>query len=226
MFISMYEDNVWWVELHICGGESGLSGQIGHRFPQSGIQSQGLWTAFLCLFPDGWEYHLNFFSFQLWCSSLIFLIWDVRFLLALSDMEITAQSFVFIFAGYEATSTSISFVMYQLATHPAVQKKLQDEIDRALPNKVSGWYPEREGRGKGFTRTCLINCNEKFYREPCNGSSTSKSLKEKEREGHRRWMQSVEIHDLFKKILFIYYAYIVFCLHACLQDRKGRQISL
>ncbi|XP_037057620.1 cytochrome P450 3A25-like [Peromyscus leucopus] len=55
-------------------------------------------------------------------------------------MEITAQSFVFIFAGYEATSTSISFVMYQLATHPAVQKKLQDEIDRALPNKAPVTY--------------------------------------------------------------------------------------
>ncbi|XP_076416789.1 lithocholate 6-beta-hydroxylase-like [Peromyscus maniculatus bairdii] len=59
---------------------------------------------------------------------------------ALSDMEITAQSFVFIFAGYEATSTSISFVMYQMATHPAVQKKLQDEIDRALPNKAPVTY--------------------------------------------------------------------------------------
>lgn len=44
-------------------------------------------------------------------------------------MEITAQSVVFIFAGYEATSTSISFMMYTLATHPDVQKKLQDEID-------------------------------------------------------------------------------------------------
>ncbi|XP_076416794.1 zinc finger and SCAN domain-containing protein 25-like [Peromyscus maniculatus bairdii] len=59
---------------------------------------------------------------------------------ALSDMEITAQSVVFIFAGYEATSTSISFVIYQLATHPAVQKKLQDEIDRVLPNKAPVTY--------------------------------------------------------------------------------------
>ncbi|XP_076416985.1 cytochrome P450 3A25-like isoform X1 [Peromyscus maniculatus bairdii] len=40
----------------------------------------------------------------------------------------------------KATSTSISFVMYQLATHPAVQKKLQDEIDRALPNKAPVTY--------------------------------------------------------------------------------------
>ena len=44
-------------------------------------------------------------------------------------MEITAQSVVLIFAGYEATSTSTPFMMYALATHPDVQKKLQDEID-------------------------------------------------------------------------------------------------
>ncbi|XP_012975873.1 cytochrome P450 3A25-like [Mesocricetus auratus] len=59
---------------------------------------------------------------------------------ALSDMEITAQSVVFIFAGYEATSTSITFIMYTLATHPDVQKKLQDEIDRALPSKAPVTY--------------------------------------------------------------------------------------
>ncbi|XP_041533909.1 cytochrome P450 3A25-like [Microtus oregoni] len=59
---------------------------------------------------------------------------------ALSDMEITAQSVVFIFAGYEATSTSISFIMYTLATHPDVQKKLQDEIDRVLPNQAPVTY--------------------------------------------------------------------------------------
>ncbi|KAL6038414.1 hypothetical protein STEG23_013308, partial [Scotinomys teguina] len=59
---------------------------------------------------------------------------------ALSDMEITAQSVIFIFAGYEVTSTSLSFMMYELATHPDVQKKLQDEIDRALPNKAPVTY--------------------------------------------------------------------------------------
>ncbi|XP_057619735.1 cytochrome P450 3A25 [Chionomys nivalis] len=59
---------------------------------------------------------------------------------ALSDLEMAAQTVVFIFAGYDATSTSISFIMYELATHPDVQKKLQDEIDRALPNKAPVTY--------------------------------------------------------------------------------------
>lgn len=58
-------------------------------------------------------------------------------ILAFSDMEIIAQSITFIFVGYETTSTTLSFVMYTLATHPDVQKKLQHEIDSVLPNKVS-----------------------------------------------------------------------------------------
>lgn len=59
-------------------------------------------------------------------------------------MEITAQSANFILAGYETTSNSLSFIMYELATHPDIQKKLQQEIDAALPNKVSEWLLERD----------------------------------------------------------------------------------
>uniref|UniRef100_A0A8C6HUV5 unspecific monooxygenase n=1 Tax=Mus spicilegus TaxID=10103 RepID=A0A8C6HUV5_MUSSI len=59
---------------------------------------------------------------------------------ALSDLEMAAQTLIFIFGGYDGTSTSISFIMYELATHPDVQKKLQDEIDRALPNKAPVTY--------------------------------------------------------------------------------------
>lgn len=62
----------------------------------------------------------------------------------MSDMEIMTQSIMFIFAGYETTSSSLSFLMYHLATHPDIQQKLQEEIDATFPNKVSGWYLERE----------------------------------------------------------------------------------
>ncbi|XP_003506579.1 cytochrome P450 3A9 [Cricetulus griseus] len=58
----------------------------------------------------------------------------------LSDLEIVAQSIFFIFAGYETTSSALSFAMYLLATHPDVQKKLQDKIDVALPNKAPATY--------------------------------------------------------------------------------------
>ncbi|GAB1290352.1 Cytochrome P450 3A13 [Apodemus speciosus] len=60
----------------------------------------------------------------------------VRWYKALSDLEIVAQSITFVFAGYETTSNALSFIMYTLATHPDVQKKLQHEIDAILPNKV------------------------------------------------------------------------------------------
>ncbi|XP_004691967.2 PREDICTED: cytochrome P450 3A12-like [Condylura cristata] len=59
---------------------------------------------------------------------------------AMSDLEIMAQSIIFIFAGYETTSSSLSFLMYALATHPDVQKKLQDEIDATFPNKAPPTY--------------------------------------------------------------------------------------
>ncbi|XP_014652586.1 PREDICTED: cytochrome P450 3A12 isoform X4 [Ceratotherium simum simum] len=59
---------------------------------------------------------------------------------ALSDLELVAQSIIFIFAGYETTSTSLSFLMYLLATHPDVQQKLQEEIDATFPNKAPPTY--------------------------------------------------------------------------------------
>lgn len=59
---------------------------------------------------------------------------------ALSDLELIAQSIIFIFAGYETTSTTLSFLMYLLATHPDVQQKLQEEIDATFPNKAPPTY--------------------------------------------------------------------------------------
>uniref|UniRef100_A0A8C6DN12 Cytochrome P450 3A n=1 Tax=Moschus moschiferus TaxID=68415 RepID=A0A8C6DN12_MOSMO len=59
---------------------------------------------------------------------------------ALSDQELVAQSIIFIFGGYETTSTSLSFIIYELATHPDVQQKLQEEIDATFPNKAPPTY--------------------------------------------------------------------------------------
>ncbi|XP_010594567.2 cytochrome P450 3A21-like [Loxodonta africana] len=59
---------------------------------------------------------------------------------ALTDMEIAAQVITFIFAGYETSSLTLSFISYNLATHPEVQERLQEEIDSALPNKADPTY--------------------------------------------------------------------------------------
>ena len=70
------------------------------------------------------------------------------FFLALSDQELLAQSIIFIFAGYETTSSTLSFLLYILATHPDVQQKLQEEIDATFPNKVSDDTQRERGKVK------------------------------------------------------------------------------
>ena len=47
----------------------------------------------------------------------------------LSDAEVLAQSVIFLIAGYETSSNTLSFTCYHLAMHPQVQEKLQEEID-------------------------------------------------------------------------------------------------
>ncbi|XP_052628251.1 cytochrome P450 3A9-like [Harpia harpyja] len=58
----------------------------------------------------------------------------------LTDSEILSQAFIFIFAGYEPTSSTLCFLAYELATHPDVQQKLLEEIDTVLPNKAPLTY--------------------------------------------------------------------------------------
>ena len=81
-----------------------------------------------------------------------------------------------------AHRTSIPFIMYTLATHQDVQKKRQDETDRALPSKVSGWYPEKACIAKELARTWLISLNGNFYSRPCNSSSTQQESKRNRRD--------------------------------------------
>jgi len=47
----------------------------------------------------------------------------------LSDTEVLAQSFIFLAAGYETSSATLSLTCYHIATNPDVQDKLQQEID-------------------------------------------------------------------------------------------------
>jgi cytochrome P450 len=50
----------------------------------------------------------------------------------LDDEDILSQALLFFLAGFDTASTLLCFVSHQLATHPDVQKCLQEEIDKTL----------------------------------------------------------------------------------------------
>uniref|UniRef100_A0A672IYU0 unspecific monooxygenase n=1 Tax=Salarias fasciatus TaxID=181472 RepID=A0A672IYU0_SALFA len=58
----------------------------------------------------------------------------------LTDHEILSQATIFIFAGYETSSSTLCFLAYCLATNPHIQKTLQEEIDETFPEKAPATY--------------------------------------------------------------------------------------
>lgn len=48
--------------------------------------------------------------------------------------QIAAQAFVFLLAGFETSSTTMGFALYELAQHQDIQKKARDEINMVLEN--------------------------------------------------------------------------------------------
>nr|CAZ65619.1 cytochrome P450 [Cnaphalocrocis medinalis] len=48
-----------------------------------------------------------------------------------SDDDLTAQAFLFFFAGFETVSSAMSFALYELAVNPDVQEKFLEEIKEA-----------------------------------------------------------------------------------------------
>lgn len=62
--------------------------------------------------------------------------------------EIAAQAFVFYLGGFETSSSTMSFCLYELAVNPDIQKKCRDEINRIL-----------EINGDKLTYDCIVQMN-------------------------------------------------------------------
>lgn len=46
--------------------------------------------------------------------------------------EIVAQSYVFFLAGFETSSTTMTFALFELAIHPEIQDRVRKEIQTVL----------------------------------------------------------------------------------------------
>ncbi|XP_033323897.2 cytochrome P450 9e2 [Megalopta genalis] len=50
----------------------------------------------------------------------------------LTNLDIAGEAFSFYFGGFETTASLLSFAAHELAANPAIQKRLQEEIDQVL----------------------------------------------------------------------------------------------
>jgi len=48
--------------------------------------------------------------------------------------QAAAQAFLFFFAGFETSSSTMQFALYELALQPEIQKRVQAEIDESRKN--------------------------------------------------------------------------------------------
>ncbi len=55
--------------------------------------------------------------------------------LELTENEIMSQAFLFLIAGFDTTSTALTFIAYTLARKPEIQEKCAEEILREFGDK-------------------------------------------------------------------------------------------
>ncbi|KAG5884527.1 hypothetical protein JTB14_029060 [Gonioctena quinquepunctata] len=106
----------------------------------------------------------------------------------MDDEKMVAQAITFFIAGFETTSATISFSLYELAKHPEIQKRLRDEVtpifdeNEFIPYETvntsmeyTGWVMKETLRkyppAPHLSRTCLNN-----YRIPGTNDIIEKGI--------------------------------------------------
>lgn len=74
---------------------------------------------------------------------------------ALTLHEMAAQVFIFFSAGFETTSSALSYCMYELAKHTEIQERVQSEIDEVL-EKHDGKITHESVSDMKFLEKCFI----------------------------------------------------------------------
>ncbi|KAI2474170.1 hypothetical protein C4B38_000245 [Diabrotica virgifera virgifera] len=91
------------------------------------------------------------------------------------DVVLSAISIQFFLAGYETTSSAISFTLYELAKHPHIQEKLREEIKSVL--KKYGDITYEAIQEMSFLEMCLLETLRMypvlpFLERKCNSDYT------------------------------------------------------
>lgn len=89
---------------------------------------------------------------------------------ALSDEEIRDQMLVFLLAGHETTSTSLTFALHLLAKHPEVQQAVLDEVTAVLGDAAP--TPAQAHSGLPYTTAVLKEAMRLYPAAPFTGRRT------------------------------------------------------